>query len=56
MKKVIIAWVIKSVLIPFAFWLDDANHRHSDVVLSELKEAKREGLTLYQYRRKHRPV
>ena len=54
MKEIITAWLIRSILIPFAFWLDDEGHTMSMKTLKESEEAKREGITLHQYRVKHR--
>jgi hypothetical protein len=53
MKEVIAVWMIRKVLIPFAFWLDDEHHKWVHKTMDEIAEAKREGLTLHQYRVKH---
>ena len=39
--------------IRFGFWLDDENHKYADGIIEQCKEAKREGLSLYDWRVKH---
>ena len=56
MNEVVIMWLVTRVLAPLAFWLSGEHHEWVHRTMDELKEAKREGLTLRQWRRKHAPV
>ena len=54
MKEIITVWLIRKVLIPFAFWLDDEHHRWCHKTMKEYDDAKAAGLSLSVYRRIHR--
>lgn len=54
MKEILTVWMIRKVLIPFAFWLDDEHHAWCHKTMKEIDDAKAVGVSLSAYRRYHR--